>query len=214
MNLLEHVHQIYVHNRRVSVLRDHLVEVLPSDASVLDVGCGDGLLAELILQHRPDLRIEGVDVLRRTDCRIPVKEFDGSVIPYKDGMFDVAMFVDVLHHTVDPMVLLTEAVRIARKAIVIKDHICSGAFDAFTLRLMDHVGNSRHGVALPYNYWSAERWFAAVEFLGLRVTTWKKDLQLYPYPAHWFFDRSLHFISRLELNESSNALQRQNGCRP
>lgn len=204
MNLLEHVHQHYVHNRRTSILRDHLVQVLPQNASILDIGCGDGLLAELILQHRPDLQIQGVDVLRRNDCRIPLKEFDGSAIPYNDGAFDVALFVDVLHHTRDPMVLLTEAVRIARKAIVIKDHICSGPFDAFTLRLMDHVGNCRHGVALPYNYWSAEKWFAAVELLGLRVTAWKKDLRLYPYPARWFFDRSLHFISRLELNHSSN----------
>lgn len=205
MNLLEHVHQHYVHNRRTSVLRDHLIEVLPRDASVLDIGCGDGLLAELILQDRPDLEIEGLDVLLRPDCRIPVKQFDGCVIPYRDDMFDVAMFVDVLHHTVDPMVLLTEAVRIARKAIVIKDHICNGPLDAFTLRLMDHVGNFRHGVALPYNYWSGKKWFAAVEFLGLRVAAWKKDLRLYPYPAHWFFDRSLHFISRLELNHSSNS---------
>jgi len=28
------------------------------------------------------------------------------------------MFVDVLHHTHDPMILLREAVRVARKAIV------------------------------------------------------------------------------------------------
>jgi SAM-dependent methyltransferase len=198
MNLLEQVHTSYVYKRRASILRDHLTELLPKNATVLDVGCGDGLLARLIMQKRPDVKIKGVDILRRSQTQIPVEWFDGEVIPYGDGSFEVAMFVDVLHHTIDPMILLHEAVRVAREAIIIKDHICDGLLDDLTLRLMDQVGNARHGVALPYNYWSPQRWFEAVDTLGLRITTWKKDLGLYPCPACWVFDRSLHFISRLE----------------
>ena len=200
MNLLEHVHTGYVHKRRALVLRDHLAELLPKNATVLDVGCGDGVLAYLIMQKRPDVKIKGVDVLGRTQTQIPVEWFDGEVIPYGDGSFEVTMFVDVLHHTLDPMILLHEAVRVARKAVIIKDHTCDGLLDDLTLRLMDQVGNARHGVALPYNYWSQQRWFEAVDTLGLRITTWKRDLRLYPRPARWLFDRSLHFVSRLELD--------------
>jgi SAM-dependent methyltransferase len=200
VNLLEHIHRAYVHSRRASVLRDHLAELLPQNASVLDVGCGDGLLSYLIIQKRSDVDIKGVDILRRSQTRIPVEWFDGKVIPYDDGTFDVTMFVDVLHHTIDPMILLHEAVRVARKAVVIKDHTCNGSFDNLTLRLMDQVGNARHGVALPYNYWSEQRWLEAVDTLGLRITTWKKNLGLYPRPARWLFDRSLHFISRFDLD--------------
>jgi ubiquinone/menaquinone biosynthesis C-methylase UbiE len=200
VNLLEHIHRAYVHGRRASVLRDHLAEVLPKNATVLDVGCGDGVLAYLIMQKRPDVKIKGVDILGRTQTQIPVEWFDGEVIPYGDGSFEVTMFVDVLHHTLDPMILLHEAVRVARKAVIIKDHTCDGLLDDLTLRLMDQVGNARHGVALPYNYWSQQKWFEAVDTLGLRITTWKKDLGLYPRPARWLFDRSLHFVSRLELD--------------
>jgi ubiquinone/menaquinone biosynthesis C-methylase UbiE len=200
MNLLEHVHTGYVHKRRASVLRDHLAELLPKNATVLDVGCGDGVLAYLIMQKRPDVKIKGVDILGRTQTQIPVEWFDGEVIPYGDGSFEVTMFVDVLHHTLDPMILLHEAVRVARKAVIIKDHTCDGLLDDLTLRLMDQVGNARHGVALPYNYWSEQRWLKAVDTLGLKITTWKKDLGLYPRPARWLFDRSLHFVSRLELD--------------
>jgi SAM-dependent methyltransferase len=198
MNLLEHVHTAYIHKRRASVLRDHLAELLPINATVLDVGCGDGLLAYLIMQKRPDVKIRGVDILGRSQTQIPVERFDGEIIPYGDGTFEVTMFVDVLHHTIDPMILLREAVRVARKAVIIKDHTCDGLFDNLTLRLMDHVGNARHGVALPYNYWSQQRWFEAVDALGLKIVTWRKDLGLYPRPARWLFDRSLHFISRLD----------------
>jgi len=200
VNLLEQLHRAYVYNRRASVLRDHLAELLPQNASVLDVGCGDGLLSYLIMQKRPDVKIKGVDILGRSQTQIPVEQFDGEVIPYGDGTFEVTMLVDVLHHTIDPMVLLHEAVRVARKAVVIKDHTCNGLFDKLTLRLMDQVGNARHGVALPYNYWSQQRWFEAVDTLGLKIATWKKDLRLYPRPARWLFDRSLHFISRLDLD--------------
>jgi ubiquinone/menaquinone biosynthesis C-methylase UbiE len=200
MNLFEHVHTAYIHKRRASVLRDHLAELLPINSTVLDVGCGDGVLAYLIMQKRPDVKIKGVDILERSQTQIPVEWFDGEVIPYGDGSFEVTMFVDVLHHTIDPMILLHEAVRVARKAVIIKDHTCDGLLDDLTLRLMDQVGNARHGVALPYNYWSEQRWLKAVDTLGLKITTWKKDLGLYPRPARWLFDRSLHFVSRLELD--------------
>jgi 2-polyprenyl-3-methyl-5-hydroxy-6-metoxy-1,4-benzoquinol methylase len=42
------------------------------------------------------------------------------VLSYTKASFDVVMFVDVLHHTKDPMVLLREARRVARRAIVVK----------------------------------------------------------------------------------------------
>jgi ubiquinone/menaquinone biosynthesis C-methylase UbiE len=200
VNLLEHIHRAYVHGRRASVLRDHLAEVLPKNATVLDVGCGDGVLAYLIMQKRPDVKIKGVDILGRTQTQIPVEWFDGEVIPYGDGAFEVTMIVDVLHHTIDPMILLHEAVRVARKAVIIKDHTCDGLIDNLTLRLMDQVGNARHGVALPYNYWSQQRWCEAVDTLGLKIATWKKNLGLYPRPACWLFDRSLHLIFRLDLD--------------
>ena len=79
------------------------------------------------------------------------------------------MLVDVLHQTDDPMNLLREAVRVARQAIVIKDHLLQGAFAYPTLRFMDWVGNARHGVALPYNYWTPAEWHGAFDKLGLAV---------------------------------------------
>jgi SAM-dependent methyltransferase len=78
----------------------------PRNASVLDVGSGDGRLARLVADKRPDISIQGIDVLVRTDAAIPVVKFDGTSIPYGEGSFDVVMLVDVLHHTVEPMILL------------------------------------------------------------------------------------------------------------
>ena len=210
MNLIDCLHGGYIHTRRVRVLSDHFARLLPANAQALDVGCGDGLLAHLVMQKRPDVKIKGIDVLVRGHTHIPVDRFDGQVVPYGDGSLDVVMFVDVLHHTENPMVLLREAVRTARMAIVIKDHTRNGLFAGPTLRLMDRVGNARHGVSLRYNYWPQERWFAAFEKLDVTIGVWKKDLRLYPRPASWMFDRSLHFIARLDVRGGGVVLRGQN----
>ena len=60
--MLEVLHDKLVFTRRVRVLADAIAERLPRNAHVLDVGCGSGDLAELVMTLRPDVRIEGIDV--------------------------------------------------------------------------------------------------------------------------------------------------------
>ena len=202
MSLLDRLHGEYVHTRRVRVLRKCISELIPQHASVLDVGCGDGLLAQLIMEERPDIQFAGIDVLLRKETRIPISEFDGAHIPFPDKSQDFVMFVDVLHHTDDPMVLLTEATRVARRGLLIKDHTLEGFLAGPTLRFMDTVSNARFGVALPYNYWRHSQWLEAFRKLGLSVGSWKKNLNLYPALADRIFGRSLHFIGRLDVGAS------------
>jgi hypothetical protein len=120
---------------------------------------------------------------------------------------DVVMLVDVLHHAADPMLLLREAIRVARRAIIIKDHRRNGLLARATLKFMDRVGNCRHGVALPYNYWSQTQWLQAFQTLGLNVRFWQQQLRLYNWPAGLWFDRSLHFIARLERGPNESDAQ-------
>jgi SAM-dependent methyltransferase len=191
------LHDKHVSRRRARVLTDGLATQIPQGAKILDVGCGDGTIAKMLMSARPDIEIEGIDVMIRPTTEIPITKFDGTTIPFGDKSFDVVMFVDVLHHTEDPSVLLAEARRVARKAVILKDHCRDGVFAGSTLRLMDWVGNARHGVVLPYNYWPEAKWRETFERLALAPETWNSRLGLYGWPFSLAFDRKLHFIARL-----------------
>lgn len=149
------------------------------------------------MQLRPDVDIRGIDVLRRPGTEIPVEQFDGSHIPRQDRSVDAVMFVDVLHHTAATTDLLREAARVARTAVIIKDHLADARFAGLTLRFMDRVGNARFGVALPYHYWRRAEWHHAFDEVGLSVEIWREHLSLYPPVVSAVFDRSLHVIARL-----------------
>lgn len=196
------LHQKLVHPHRVRRLAEQLAELIPQNTKILDVGCGDGQVAGALLALRPDLSIEGLDVLVRGTTKIPVKEFDGSTIPFPDNSFDVVMLIDVLHHTLQPIQLLQESQRVARECILLKDHTSDGWLATPTLRLMDWVGNARHKVALTYRYFTRRQWLAAFEELGLHVDSWDSDLDLYGPLGNKLFGRSLHCLVRLVVRKT------------
>jgi SAM-dependent methyltransferase len=196
-SMVDAVHGGWVHKRRVEVLSRHFAEMIPPGARVLDVGCGDGLIGSLVRDRRPDVEVTGIDIAVRGATHIPVREFDGRTIPLGDRGADVVMLVDVLHHADSPHGLLAEAARVADRAIVLKDVTPLGPLSDPTLRFMDWVGNARHGVPLPYRFWSQGEWRSAFGELGLSVEEVRRRLRLYPPPWNLLFEKRMHFIARL-----------------
>jgi SAM-dependent methyltransferase len=197
VNPVEWLHEGYIKQRRVRALAASVTTVIPPDATVLDVGCGDGSLAEEIVRQRPDVTIQGLEVSERANARIPVRVFDGIHLPCRDEEFNVVLFADVLHHTPHASALVREARRVARDAIVIKDHCADGFLARRTLRFMDRVGNARFGVALPHLYLRWTEWQQMFDRLGVSVVSLERRIGLYPPPLNWVFERSLHFVARL-----------------
>ncbi len=190
-------HEKLVFNRRVKVLVDALGALIPEDAQMLDVGTGDGQIAKMIGERQSGTTVQGIDIMLRETTHIPVTLFDGTTIPFDDNSVDVVTFVDVLHHTDDPQILISEAARVARKAVVIKDHLSENSLDHATLRLMDWVGNAPHGVVLPYNYAPRKQWDLWFKNAGLRQEHFSTDVPLYAAPLSWIFGRGLHFVAQL-----------------
>lgn len=211
MGILASLHERYIFTRRINVLADHISTLIPKNARVLDVGCGDGRLDRLLTERRTDLQIKGIDTLIRPETFIPVSVFDGKTLPFPDDAFDVVVLVDVLHHTEDPLILLAESARVALRFVIIKDHKRDGVLAESILRFMDWIGNARHGVALPYNYLSSDQWDEAFNQSNLKVERCISNLKIYQQPFSLFFDRQLHFISRLRpsLKKTNNDARNQ-----
>jgi SAM-dependent methyltransferase len=200
MNLVGRAHDGLVRSRRFRVLAALAARLVPPGARVLDIGTGDGQIAAALAANRPDLSIEGLDVLVRPNTAIPVTRFDGRTIPRAAASVDVVTLFDVLHHADDPATLLAEATRVTRGCVIVKDHVAAGRVSRAVLTLMDDVGNRRHGVALPHHYLTARQWTELVERLRLTPASWEVGgLGLYPWPASAVFGGRLHLLARLDV---------------
>ncbi len=197
-SVLQAAHARLVFSRRVRVLAELLSARIPPGSAVLDIGCGDGTIGNLLAEQGSEISIEGVEFAPRPQCGIRCRAFDGAKLPFPDWTFDVCLFVDVLHHTDDPTILLREARRVTRRFVLIKDHLSENWFDFKTLQFMDWVGNRPHGVRLPYNYQSRKEWEASFAKCGLSIAQWTSEVPLYPFPFSLLVGRGLHFVALLE----------------
>jgi SAM-dependent methyltransferase len=197
MSWIDSLHEAKVHKRRIRILAEAASRLLPPNLRVLDVGCGDGLFAVALSSLRPDIRIEGAEVLPRAGCRIPVVPFDGRSLPFPDAAFDACLLIDVLHHTEAPAALLGETARVGSGLVVLKDHLREGLAAGACLRFMDVVGNRRYGVSLPFNYLNAGEWTKAYSSSNLTAAKTEGLRDLYPFPANLVFGRRLNFMSLL-----------------
>ncbi|GAC1703024.1 MAG: hypothetical protein NVS9B4_09870 [Candidatus Acidiferrum sp.] len=200
LSIVGRAHRRFVSARRARVLAELLAAQIPPRSSVLDIGCGDGAIASGIIELRPDITIQGVEFLVRSECKIPCSAFDGKTLPFPENSFDVCLFVDVLHHTTDISALLREAVRVARSFVLIKDHLDENRLDHLTLRSMDWVGNRPHGVRLPFNYQSRVNWLKLFSIANIAPVNWLTEVPLYPPPLSLVLGRRLHFVSLLKKN--------------
>ncbi len=202
---LKPLHEKFVLHNRLTRLGSALSPFLPEqDCTVLDIGCGPGYLTKQLFLLHPNLSFSGADVLERVEPEISkwldYKNYDGKQLPYPDKSFTCSTLIDVLHHTDDPKILLSEAVRVSREFILIKDHISESIWDNFILRFMDWMGNRSYGVHLPYNYLSANDWQKLFEELRLTVQYKTDNIGLYQAPLSLLFERKLHFIAKLTVD--------------
>ena len=96
--MFDFLHSKFTYDRRVQVLAEHMAGQIDSASEILDIGCGDGQISELIASKVANSSISGIDVMERSIANIEVSKYDGLNIPLADNSVDTCTFVDVLHH--------------------------------------------------------------------------------------------------------------------
>jgi 2-polyprenyl-3-methyl-5-hydroxy-6-metoxy-1,4-benzoquinol methylase len=91
-------------------------------ASLLDVGCGEGVLTHRWAQLLGDRRIVGIDLddpqlhalwEQRRAPNLTYQVMKAEHLPFADGEFDVASAIEVLEHVPDPEHTVAEMARVA-----------------------------------------------------------------------------------------------------
>jgi SAM-dependent methyltransferase len=151
----------------VSLVLPHLRR----DASVLDIGCGAGWVADE-LTRRGVGEIAAVDVVdvRRTRT-LPFWLYDGVNIPFPEARFDIAMLNFVLHHVPDErkVALLREALRVVRRTVFILEDTPVTAIDRFVSRRHGEAYRRRIDSNAPFGFLSRSEWGWLFRGMGVQA---------------------------------------------
>jgi SAM-dependent methyltransferase len=103
-----------------------LIERLPQPPrTVVEVGCGDGVLLAQMARRGVGERHEGFDISERAVAYAADRPgvdaatvFDGHDLPVPDGAYDLGVLSHVLEHVPDPLPLLRETARACGAVVV------------------------------------------------------------------------------------------------
>lgn len=113
-----------------------VINLSPVSGSFLDVGTGTGWIAVGVAKHNSGVEVTGVDlsdemlnVARKNAAsegvgnRTKFQRGDAKGLPFGDGSFDAVFCHNMLHHLPEPLSLVREMRRVAKKdgSIIIRD---------------------------------------------------------------------------------------------
>jgi len=99
-----------------------------SPQSVLDVGCGEGVLTERWAQRLAGGRVVGIDLEdpklrsewdRRRRENLEFLAGRAETLPFAAGEFDLVAAIETLEHVEDPELALAEIARVARRHVLV-----------------------------------------------------------------------------------------------
>jgi SAM-dependent methyltransferase len=96
--------------------------------SLLDIGCGEGVLTHRWALELPDRRVVGIDLddpalqaqwAQRSAPNLEYRVMPAERLPFADDEFDAATAIEVLEHVPDPEHTLSEMARTAKRHLLV-----------------------------------------------------------------------------------------------
>jgi hypothetical protein len=150
------------------------------DGKVVDFGAGDGQVTQL-LKDKDGLDIEGYDVRSypAQGVSVPIRLFDGGIVPVEDGHYEAGLMTNVAHHEKDNEKILIETTRIIGGRLVVIETVPTGeteeevAKDCERVFLSDYLYNRlfhNADIPVPGMYETPQGWIDRFSQHGWNVT--------------------------------------------
>jgi 2-polyprenyl-3-methyl-5-hydroxy-6-metoxy-1,4-benzoquinol methylase len=101
---------------------------LAAPGSLLDVGCGEGVLVHRWAERLGEGRVVGIDLqeesiqagwAQRQAPNLEYRVLEAADLPFADGEFDLVSAIEVLEHLPDPVLTLAEMTRCAQRHVLV-----------------------------------------------------------------------------------------------
>ncbi len=156
---------------------------------LLEIGSGPGSIIKIFRENGHD--VTGLDIADNSfDTSLMPDIYDGINMPYDDNQFDCALILTTLHHTHNPDVIITEAMRVARRIIIIED-VYDTPFQAAYTKITDSITNMEF-IGHPHTNRSDSEWRTCFNRLGLKLIHSKI------YPLAKFYKQAIYIMRRNE----------------
>jgi SAM-dependent methyltransferase len=141
--------------------------------SILDVGCGEGVLTHKWAERLGDGRIVGIDLdepelqkawkLRQRD-NLEYRVLEATALPFADNEFEMASAIEVLEHVPEPASTIAEMGRVAAKFVLVsvpREPLWRG-LNMARLSYLKDLGNTPGHV----NHWSKSAFVQELSAIG------------------------------------------------
>ena len=127
-NYRKHTHTNPIQRKLIDRFHKTLLQKIEElqPKSFLDAGCGEGFVADLVLDRVPDTQLTGFDF--NPGCVAMAREINPTAefvvasiyeIPFGPQTFDVTGCFEVLEHQVDPAAALRELARVTSRSLIL-----------------------------------------------------------------------------------------------
>jgi len=151
-------------------LGSYVLDHLKQSESILDVGCGDMIVAQHF-QKQLGKKIVGLDVIDIRLSNLSLKLYNGNEFPFPDNSFDTVYAIFSLHHCANEQQVLKEMKRVARKKIIIVEEVYNNIFEKYYVFAHDWITNRLESLSMniPFHFHTDKTWKKYIKKLELKL---------------------------------------------
>lgn len=114
------------YRKLVTLLREEIPSLVTDSPRILDMGCGEGFTARVLLKEFPGVSYCGMDMSRQAIAYAREKispdlfsQGDIYAIQFPDSSFDATLSLEVLEHLQRPEAALKELLRVTKSSLLV-----------------------------------------------------------------------------------------------